>query len=535
MPFLVNHKTKKRKYEAKDTKTKGKQVELKKRKKKWWTKGIDKEISSDSEVESSNEDTETRGKYYSSDEEEEETPQQKRLRLAKKYLSELEDEEAEKKDDDDDLDVKEAVSSRLKHDIAEQAGKLVKEAADTCSCPKPEELRVFRGHKLPVTAIVISSDDKFVFTAGKDCNICKWDVSSGKKLHTIKGGRKGTEDTHVGHTDHILCLALSTDQRYLAAGDMTHSIKIWSPDTCAFIHKFQGHRGPVTGLTFREGSHDLYSCSTDRAVKLWIVSDRAYIDTLYGHDTQITSIDSLSKERAITSGGRDHSIHIWKIPEDSQLLFRGTGGSIECVALVNEGYFFSGSDDSSLSLWNVLKKKPLVTVPQAHGAPHSQDWVTAVAALHHSNLLASGSKDGFVKLWKCGENFKSLKLLFEVPVKGFVNSLKFSKNGSFLVCGVGQEHRLGRWWRIKEARNGWVIIPLREAVEASNSSSEEDEEEEGEVQQNGDQEKKSEEESSSEEDSENENKSNNLKRRKTENRSENYRHNNDLEHDDFFV
>lgn len=78
---------------------------------------------------------------------------------------------------------------------------------------------------------------------------------------------------------------------------------------------------------------------------------------------------------------------------------------------------------------------------------------------------------------------------------GFINSLKFSSSGDFLVAGVGQEHRyeapwevalaglpdgvqgagpglscfpsapcrLGRWWRIKEARNSVCIIPLHRA------------------------------------------------------------------------
>jgi len=41
-----------------------------------------------------------------------------------------------------------------------------------------------------------------------------------------------------------------------------------------------------------------------------------------------------------------------------------------------------------------------------------------------------------------------------------VNSLRFSSSGKFLVAGIGQEHRLGRWTRIKEAKNGFVVIPL---------------------------------------------------------------------------
>lgn len=45
----------------------------------------------------------------------------------------------------------------------------------------------------------------------------------------------------------------------------------------------------------------------------------------------------------------------------------------------------------SLSLWGVLKKKPLVTVRWAHpGGDGSDCWVTAVAALQHTDLVASG-------------------------------------------------------------------------------------------------------------------------------------------------
>ena len=42
-----------------------------------------------------------------------------------------------------------------------------------------------------------------------------------------------------------------------------------------------------------------------------------------------------------------------------------------------------------------------------------------------------------------------------------MNALQFSEDGSLLVAGVGQEHRLGRWWSLKEARNSVVIVKLK--------------------------------------------------------------------------
>ena len=52
---------------------------------------------------------------------------------------------------------------------------------------------------------------------------------------------------------------------------------------------------------------------------------------------------------------------------------------------------------SSLSLWSVLKKKPLFTLRNAHhkegtgtSSSSEENWITAVAALHNTDLLASG-------------------------------------------------------------------------------------------------------------------------------------------------
>lgn len=70
--------------------------------------------------------------------------------------------------------------------------------------------------------------------------------------------------------------------------------------------------------------------------------------------------------------------------------------------------------------------------------------------------------DGRVWFWhvKCEGNH-SIKRLFSVPVTGIVNCLEFTSSGSHLVVGVGQEHKLGRWYRQPAARNSVVVIPLK--------------------------------------------------------------------------
>ncbi|XP_076236755.1 U3 small nuclear riboprotein factor 55K isoform X5 [Calliopsis andreniformis] len=279
------------------------------------------------------------------------------------------------------------------------------------------------------------------------------------KLKTIKGKRKNQEGIKC-----VQCIAVSTDGKFLVVGDSgSKDIKVFCADSLNHIKNLQGHRDSVTGLVFRKDTHTLYSASADRSVKVWNLDDMAYVESLFGHQSAITSIDALARERAITSGGFDKTIRIWKIVEESQLIFNGHGGSIDAVKLINEENFFSCGDDGQLCVWGCLKKKPLCSVPDAHGRDEANNqpmWISSIATLLNTDLVASGSRNGVIRLWQCSDSFRSLNSLFDVNLTGFVNALLFTPDGTELIAGIGQEHRLGRWWRIPEAKNSIVIIPL---------------------------------------------------------------------------
>lgn len=114
-----------------------------------------------------------------------------------------------------------------------------------------------------------------------------------------------------------------------------------------------------------------------------------YIETLFGHQASVLSMDSLLRETAVSVGGRDKTVRFWKVPEESQLVFRGGGksgwedvleggtleddemdvdgvakekekkgkkkkdqfveGSMECVAMIDESTFISGGDSGYVS------------------------------------------------------------------------------------------------------------------------------------------------------------------------------------------
>ena len=323
-----------------------------------------KAVEEDEEIDSEGSDIEGRGDAGYESEEDHETAEEKRLRLAKVYLAEVERELAERKGDTAGDDLNKDIEKRLKEDVDEERGKLRKEFASKLSSLSWADVTYHgdKNHKQSLTCVVISPDSKRVYSGSKDAGLVVWDLVTNTKLFKVPGGRKGEQARHPGHCATILSLAVSSDGKLLASGDMDKLIHIWDTATMTRLHTFRGHRDSVSGLVFRRGTHTLYSASHDRSVKIWSVDERAYVETLYGHQDSICGIDCGVRERCVTVGGRDASVRVWKIVEESQLVFNGPQSSIDCVAMLNEEHWVTAGEDGHLAVWGIHKKKPLALV-----------------------------------------------------------------------------------------------------------------------------------------------------------------------------
>lgn len=415
----------------------------------------DEEITSSSEDELRNEIPDA-----SESEDENETAQDKKLRLAKVYLQEIEKEEKarlEKEEIDHSV-----LSSRLKSDYLNQVGKLRFTVADKYKSIDSKSIKQLKSKEQhsPLTCLCISSDNQFIFVGSKDCCIVKYSLKDSKKVGSIPFVKQNS-DVIKGHSSCILSLAISDDSKFLAVGDESADIQIWQPNTLTHIKTLKGHKKSVNGLCFKRDSHTLYSCSHDRTAKIWNLDEMAYVETLFGHQDGILSIDTLYKDRVLSCGGRD--IRIFKIIEESQLIYNGHVGNIDNARLLNEENFITGGDDGQICIWSFLRKKPLCFIENAHdcdptnGQPY---WITALAPHINTDLVATGSQDGFVRLWKLENNYKSISLLFKIPIDGFVNSMTFTSDGQQLIVAAGKEHRFGRWNVLKKAKNSVYVIPF---------------------------------------------------------------------------
>lgn len=432
---------------------------------------------------------------------------------------------------------------------------------------------LFRTNTLTTTSIALCPP--YVYTVSKDMSLIKWELKNPPrpskkrkppknpppplrrrpvKICYTRGNKKNANDqSFKHHTGHILTVAASSSGKFVATGGSDKRLIIWSATDLTPLRVFTQHRDAVTSLAFRRGTHQLYSSSKDRTIKTWSLDELAYVETLFGHQDEVVDLAALAQERCVSVGARDRTARLWKVAEETQLVFRGGGGggrnideknrrsqglkdiyssdipprgylegSIDRVALIDEETFITGSDNGALSLWTLHKKKPVFTVPLAHGldpplspseasAEEVPDpkvpgipqprWITALATVPYSDLILSGSWDGWVRVWKVSADKKRIERVgvlgggdedvdkdegadavfpkrkaFEEDgaVKGVVNDIDLfergdrGQDGVCVVVAMGKEHRLGKWKRYDgnrvEGRNDAVVFEVPRAI-----------------------------------------------------------------------
>ncbi|KAL8877073.1 MAG: hypothetical protein Q9198_004844, partial [Flavoplaca austrocitrina] len=413
-------------------------------------------------------------------ESEDETGAERRLRLAERYLENIKGETETVGFDAEEID-RDLIAERLKEDAAATKGRLYRHIASDLDLSTSSRT-LFRADTQSTTSVAVCPPYAYTLLRKKKKKKKKATTKSPPlarrrpiKLLYSRGNKNETQNPkYQHHTAPILTVAASSDGKYVATGGVDKRLIIWSAADLKPLRIFTQHRDAVTSLAFRRGTNQLYSSSKDRTIKTWSLDELGYMETLFGHQDEVVDIAALSLERCVSVGARDRTARLWKVVEESQLVFRGGGtsekrkmniketmvngeatslkasyseGSIDRVAMIDEETFITGSDNGSISLWSLHKKKPVFTVPVAHGLdpalkPEEASaevvpspkvpgepqprWITALATVPYSDLILSGSWDGQARVWRISEDKKRIE---EVGVLGHAH-VEAERNGN---------------------------------------------------------------------------------------------------------
>lgn len=208
-----------------------------------------------------------------------------------------------------------------------------------------------------------------------------------------------------GHTDMILCLAVSPDHQWLVTGSKDHTARVWAPTTCAqgdgytwkCIAVCEGHAGSIGAVAFAQKLSDngharfLFTASQDRTIKMWDLTPLSSpppppsssasaasspirprsMATLRAHEKDINSLDIAPNDKFLVSGSQDKLVKLYAIDFNPPKSPGGAAGGAEggfrllgtCAGhrrgvwtvrfSRNDKVVASGSADRTVKLWNL--------------------------------------------------------------------------------------------------------------------------------------------------------------------------------------
>jgi WD40 repeat protein len=139
-----------------------------------------------------------------------------------------------------------------------------------------------------ITALAVSADGDTLWIADSL-------ASRGGFLHKIDWRQKQRLKIWKAHDDSIYALALSSDGRWLASAGADRVARRWDAASDALAATYEGHTNHVLGVAFDALTPRLATTGADREIKVWDRESREQ-DAVLGDKKQVVSAICWSKD-----------------------------------------------------------------------------------------------------------------------------------------------------------------------------------------------------------------------------------------------
>jgi WD40 repeat protein len=237
---------------------------------------------------------------------------------------------------------------------------------------------------------VIAPDGSWVATGDADGPIVVWDVATGAQLEKL-----------AGHGP----LALSPDGATLvgeadpadAVGEQSPEgrVRLWKTADWSPIGTFEGHRAPLTGVSFSKDAGFLATASYDSSVKVWDLKSGSLARTIQreGRDIGAIALSPDAERLAISYREGAPVTEVWDVSASSlERTLEGHTRAVSGLAFSPDGETLaSAALDDTTRRWSVADGSLIETLPGGGAVAYSTDGATLAHGYQAIELL---TKDG---------------------------------------------------------------------------------------------------------------------------------------------
>jgi len=267
--------------------------------------------------------------------------------------------------------------------------------------------RKLEGHGDTVRAVAFSPDGTQLASTSEDGTLFRWDVGTGTRTLLVKhthglrplvwvrdaivvgglDGRIGHFDPRSGqgsmqpaHKAEVRSLAVSPDGAYVAAGDETGVVRLWTIGG-TLAEELGKHTDVVRDLVFTPDGTRLVSAGGDPVVLVHPIPSGAPIE-LRGNAEGVKDLDVSADGTWVATAGIDGTVHVWPIGGGEPRTFRGHGHQVKGIVFAPGGRLISGAEDDRARIWRLdaLDPPPAGTALRAWITTHTNVGVRAPRA-----------------------------------------------------------------------------------------------------------------------------------------------------------
>jgi len=156
----------------------------------------------------------------------------------------------------------------------------------------------FWAHDMPISSIDFHPSKHLVATASDDRT---WQI-----MNTTEGE---IQISGAGHTDWLSCVKFSPSGDHVATTGGDRSVRIWNEADCVKI--FDEHTQATWGVSWHTSGSFVASCSKDTTSKIWDLGSDRCRNTLRGHTNSVMSIEFIYGSTTLLTASSDKTLKLW--------------------------------------------------------------------------------------------------------------------------------------------------------------------------------------------------------------------------------
>ncbi|KAF9038429.1 U4/U6 snRNP-specific spliceosomal protein [Panaeolus papilionaceus] len=218
------------------------------------------------------------------------------------------------------------------------------------------------GDERPISQVRFSPDNKILATGSWSGTVKLWNMPNCTPIRALRGhsDRVGGVAWHPKAT-----LTQSAESINLVSGGGEGTLALWSLASDTPLSILKGHKDRVCRVAFHPSGDYVASASFDTTWRLWDVNTSTELLLQEGHSKEVYSVDFQNDGALVASGGLDAIGRVWDLRSGrTAMVLDGHVQAIFSIAFSPTGYqVATGAGDDTIRIWDMRAIKSLYTIP----------------------------------------------------------------------------------------------------------------------------------------------------------------------------